>query len=314
MRRYRQRAAGRDVPRSEAQTKRLSSAAFSAAAHHGFAAKPVLYSKLTVLSFAISFLFTWFTSLAQQSHPASSLSDLQLQLSNHVSQEKFASALWGVKIVSLETGKVLFEHNTRKLFSPASNSKLYTVALGLDRLGADYRIKTSLYSAARPNRWGTIKGDLVVYGRGDATINARLHHEDIYAALEPLISALIHRGVKRIAGDIVADESFFHGPPYGSGWAWDDMQYYYGAEISALTINDNTLQVLVNPAAKIGEPCKLMLSPATSLVCLSNQTRTATEKTKCSIAFHLFLKCHVKIHSAGLSYVLPFQVVYLLMH
>src|SRR3954466_4656831 len=91
-----------------------------------------------------------FQDLAGESHAAATLPELQLQLSNHLSHEKFASALWGVKIVSLDTDKVLFEHNARKLFSPASNSKLYTVALGLDRLGPDYRIKTSLYSAAPP--------------------------------------------------------------------------------------------------------------------------------------------------------------------
>lgn len=229
-----------------------------------------------------------FLTYAQEASPtgAARLSPLQLQLSNHIYQEKFASALWGVKIVSLETGKVLFEHNSHKLFSPASNSKLYTVALGLDRLGPDYRIKTSLYAANLPNHWGTIKGDLIVYGRGDPCINARLHSNNIYAALEPLVTAVVNRGVKRITGDIVADESFFYGPPYGSGWAWDDMEYYYGAEISALTINDNTLQVVVNPGGKIGDPCKLIVVPATSFVCLSNQTKTAAEKTKRSIAFH----------------------------
>ena len=83
--------------------------------------------------------------------------------------------MWGVKIVSLDTGVTVFEQNPQKLFSPASNSKLYTVALALDRLGADYRIKTSLYAKAKPNASGTLKGDLIVYGRGDPTINARLH-------------------------------------------------------------------------------------------------------------------------------------------
>src|ERR1035438_242537 len=58
--------------------------------------------------------------------------------------------------------------------------------------------------------------------------------------------ALTNAGVKRIAGDLVGDESYFHGPPLGSGWAWDDLEYYYGAEISALTINDNTLQATMN--------------------------------------------------------------------
>jgi len=236
--------------------------------------------------FVTALLLAALCARAQQSRSIATISELQIQLSNHINQEKFASALWGVKIVSLDSGKVLFEHNPRKLFSPASNSKLYTVGLGLERLGSEYRIKTSLYSAAPPNRWGALKGDLILYGRGDPTINARLHNGDIYAALEPLVNVLTNRGIKRITGDLIADESFFHGPPYGSGWAWDDMEYYYGAEISALTINDNTLQVLVSPAPKVGAPCKLTLTPPTLFVSLRNLTLTATNKAKSTIAFH----------------------------
>ena len=72
----------------------------------------------------------------------------------------------------------------------------------------------------------------------------------------------------------MGDESYFHGPPFGSGWAWDDLEYYYGAEVSALTINDNTLQAMVKPGARIGAPCQLALSPATAWLTLSNRTET----------------------------------------
>src|SRR5205823_5030999 len=91
--------------------------------------------KCTLAAIALAFVFT---GAAQQPPPATSLAELQERLSNHVSQPRFAAAMWGVKVVSLDTGKTLFEHNPQKLFSPASNSKLYTVALALDRLGADY--------------------------------------------------------------------------------------------------------------------------------------------------------------------------------
>src|ERR1051325_5884249 len=149
---------------------------------------------------------------AQEPQPAKTLVELQQQLSNHISQAKFDAAFWGVKVVSFESGKVIFEHNSQKVFSPASNSKLYTVALALDRLGADYRIKTSLYSSARPTASGVLKGDLIVYGRGDPTLNARLHNNNLYAALEPLVAALTNAGVKRIAGDLIGDDSYIHGP------------------------------------------------------------------------------------------------------
>lgn len=226
------------------------------------------------------------SAICQQPKPVQTLSDLQQQLSALISQPKFDPALWGVKVVSLDSGKTVFEHNAQKLFSPASNSKLYTVALALERLGTDYRIKTSLYAAARPNSSGTLQGDLIVFGRGDPTINARLHNNDIFAALQPLVAALTNAGVKNIAGDLIGDDSYFHGPPFGSGWAWDDTESYYGAEISALTINDNTLQVSVKPGAKPSEPCTLTLSPATTYLTLGNRTETVTNSTRRTITFY----------------------------
>jgi D-alanyl-D-alanine carboxypeptidase/D-alanyl-D-alanine-endopeptidase (penicillin-binding protein 4) len=233
------------------------------------------------------------TALAQDPKPPATLAELQQRLTEHISQTKYASALWGVKIASLDSGQTLFEHNPQKLCSPASNCKLYTVALALDRLGADYRIKTSLYAKAKPNKSGALSGDLIVYGRGDPTINARLHSGDIYRALEPLVFALTNAGVKRIAGDLVADESYFRGPPFGSGWMWDDLEYYYGAEISALTINDNTLQALVKPGPRVGAPCSIALSPATTWLTFSNRTETTEKGVKRAIHFYRPLEDNV---------------------
>lgn len=230
--------------------------------------------------------FLQLSAYSQQPSPApSSLEDLQHRISEIIIQPRYQSAMWGVKIISLDTQKTLFENNAEKLFSPASNSKLYTMALALDRLGPDYRIRTSLYARQRPNRWGTIKGDLIVYGRGDPTINAKLHG-DIFQALEPLVAALTNAGVKRISGDLIGDDSCFRGPPFGSGWDWDDLQYYYGAEVSALTINDNTLQLLVKPGERLGAPCRLSFLPATGYLTVSNRTVTAAKGAKRTL--HLY--------------------------
>ena len=234
---------------------------------------------------------------AEQTSPAT-LAELQQRLVEHISQPKYDAALWGVKIISLDSGKTVFERNPQKLCSPASNCKLYTVALALDRLGPDYRIKTSLYARAKPGKSGTLSGDLIVYGRGDPTINARLHGGDICRALEPLVSALTNAGVKRIAGDLVADESYFRGPPFGSGWIWDDLEYYYGAEISALTINDNILQALVTPGPRVGEPCKIALVPDTAWLSFSNRTETVDKGGKRGVHFHRPLDGNV-IYTSG---------------
>src|SRR5215212_749327 len=105
--------------------------------------KWLLYAGLPTLCFALTCL----NLAGQEARASKTLAELQEALQTHVTQPKFNAASWGVKVVSLDTGKTIFEHNSQKLFSPASNSKLYTVALALDRLGADFRIKTSLYTA-----------------------------------------------------------------------------------------------------------------------------------------------------------------------
>ncbi|MBI4663352.1 MAG: D-alanyl-D-alanine carboxypeptidase/D-alanyl-D-alanine-endopeptidase [Verrucomicrobia bacterium] len=214
------------------------------------------------------------------------LSGLRQQLAAHLAQPRFRAAMWGVKAVSLETGKTLFEHNADKLLKPASNAKLYTGALALDRLGPDFRIKTSLYAAAPPDATGAIKGDLIVYGRGDPSFAARFNQGDHLKALEPLAEALAAAGVKSVQGDLVGDESFFRGPPMGLGWTWDDLQHYYGAEVSALTVEDNVLDLVLKPGAKVGEPVQIIVQPATDFVRFVNRTSTAANGTPPSIELY----------------------------
>lgn len=208
------------------------------------------------------------------------MAELKQRLAALVAEPRFEAGLWGVKVISLDTGATLFEHNAHRLFSPASNSKLYTVALGLDRLGADYRIRTSLLAERRPDAAGTLAGDLILYGRGDPTINTRLAKGSIDDALEPLAAALVKAGVRRVTGDLVADVSFIQGPEFGSGWTWDDLEYYYGAEISALTINDNYLRAVVTPGETEGVPARITLSPPTSLIWISNRTETVSKDAR----------------------------------
>ena len=206
--------------------------------------------------------------------PADTLVALQARLTGHLSQPRFAAGVWGVKVVSLDSGRTFFEHNAGKLLKPASNAKLYSGALALDRLGPDYRIKTSLYSTARPNRSGTLVGDLIVFGRGDPSWAARFHDGDNSKVLEPLVQALVNAGVKRIKGDLIGDESFFRGPPLGSGWMWDDLQFYYGAEVSALTVQDNVVDLVLKPGLRVAEPCQVIPSPAARYLTFINRTET----------------------------------------
>jgi len=204
------------------------------------------------------------------------LDRLRADIEAVIGQADFTRAEWGVKVISLATEKVLYAHNPEKYFSPASNAKLFTAALALNNLGPDFKIETSLYSARAPDANGTLDGDLIVYGRGDPDFRAGLHSGDYRAALEPLAAALVKAGVKRINGDLIGDQSYFSGPPYGSGWEWDDFQWYYGAEVSALSINDNSLDLWVKPGPHVGAPARIETGPSTSLITLMNRTTTVS--------------------------------------
>jgi D-alanyl-D-alanine carboxypeptidase/D-alanyl-D-alanine-endopeptidase (penicillin-binding protein 4) len=220
------------------------------------------------------------------SRPLTVLQVLQQHIAAVIAQPRYKAAFWGVKVVSLDTHQVLFQQNADKLFVPASNTKLFTTALALDRLGPDYQIRTSLFAKAKPTSRGTVKGDLVIYGRGDPTFNARMNGGNIYAALEPLASALAQAGVKRISGDLVADESYFRGPPFGSDWSWNDLEYAYAAEVSALTINDNAIELIVKSGDRVGMPAQAGLGLPTSYLAISNFTQTVASKTNSGISFY----------------------------
>lgn len=202
------------------------------------------------------------------------LATLQAALSNQLAQPRFAAAAWGVKVATLESGRTLFAHDAHKLLKPASNAKLYSGALALDRLGPAFRIRTSLYAQARPDKSGTLRGDLLVYGRGDPSFAARFDGVNLTNVLDPLVHALAAAGVRRITGRLVGDESFFRGPPLGSEWTWGDLQRYYGAEASALTVQDNVVDLVFRPGPRPGAPCLIQTLPPTTYLSFDNRTRT----------------------------------------
>ena len=158
--------------------------------------------------------------------------------------------------------------------SPASNSKLYTAALALDQFGGEYRIRTPVLAAATPDRDGRLPGDLIVSGRGDPSWRARPRRSDFWATFEPFVAALKNAGVRHITGDIVADTTFFHSPPYGAGWVAEDLNDGYGAEISALTLEDNYVDLRVRPSTVIGRACEFELMQPLSGLVFHNRTLT----------------------------------------
>ncbi|HEX8843997.1 MAG TPA: D-alanyl-D-alanine carboxypeptidase/D-alanyl-D-alanine-endopeptidase [Pyrinomonadaceae bacterium] len=211
------------------------------------------------------------------------LEELRARITEVLRSPELNAAQMAVKIVSLDSGRTLFEENAAKLLHPASNMKIYTVAAALDRLGPDFRFKTSAYVPSMPDSSGTIRGDLVIYGRGDPSFAASFNNGDYYKAIDDFAARIAASGVKRIEGNIIGDESYFTGGRLGYGWEWDDLQWYYGAEISALTVDDNSLDLFVKPGQDVGAPGIVTTGPITPLVTIVNRTTTAPRGTKRSI-------------------------------
>jgi D-alanyl-D-alanine carboxypeptidase/D-alanyl-D-alanine-endopeptidase (penicillin-binding protein 4) len=233
---------------------------------------------------------------AVQQRPTASttrtLGELQARISEILRRPQLASATIGIKVASLDTGKVLFEQNANKLLSPASNMKLYTVATGLDRLSPDYHFVTSVYASAKPDASGNVSGDLTIYGRGDPSIAARFNG-DYFKGIDDLASRIAAAGVKRVAGDLVGDESYFSGLPYGSGWQWEDLQWGFGAEVSALSVNDNLVNLSIRPGAQIGAPAVVSTDPPNPLLTINNQLTTAARGSKRNLLVHRGLDSNV---------------------
>ena len=234
--------------------------------------------------------FSFAAAVAQQPKPAPSppktLAELQTKISEILAKPELSPAMVGIKVVSLDTGRVLFEDHADKLLRPASNMKLYTVAAALDRLSPDYRFSTSVYASTKPDAAGVVHGDLTIYGRGDPSIAARFNNGDYFKGIDDLASRIVAAGVKRVEGDIVGDESYFIGPKLGSGWNWEDLTWYYGAEVTPLTANDNALDLFVKPGIAVGQPALITTGPPDPLLKIVNNVTTSAKGVRREISIH----------------------------
>jgi D-alanyl-D-alanine carboxypeptidase/D-alanyl-D-alanine-endopeptidase (penicillin-binding protein 4) len=214
------------------------------------------------------------------------LSELQARIEQIVRQPALEPGFFAVKIVSLDTGTVIYEQNANKFVRPASNMKLYTVAAAFDRLTPDYRFITSVYAKEKLDD-GKIKGDLIIYGRGDPSIAARFNNGDYFLGINNLAERIVAAGVKRVKGDLVGDESYFNGDSFGSGWEWEDLQWSFGAPVSALSVNDNAIDLTIKPADKVGAPVVITTGPpATSFMTIANRATTTARGAKSDLEVH----------------------------
>jgi len=185
----------------------------------------------------------------------------------------------GVKVMSLRTGKTIYERNADKYFMPASNMKSYSVAAAIDQLSPNFRFVTSVYANAKPDSSGTVRGNLIIYGRGDPSISTNFNDGDYYKGIDALADKIAQAGVKRIDGSLIGDETYFNSKAIPFGWEWDDLQWYYGAEVSSLSVNNNSVDLKISPSS-VGSPASVSILPANRQFRIINKTQTVRRGIK----------------------------------
>jgi D-alanyl-D-alanine carboxypeptidase/D-alanyl-D-alanine-endopeptidase (penicillin-binding protein 4) len=177
----------------------------------------------------------------------------------------------GLFAVDTRNGDILYSRNVDDDFTPASNAKLVTGSAALARLGDDFRLHTTLFATA-PVQKGVIDGDLVLRGGGDPLLSA--------GDLDAAAAALSAAGVHDIRGGIVTDASYFDSLSYSPGWAWDDLAFDYGAPVSALSLEDNAVQLTIYAANYPGTPASVVSTPASSAYTVRSSVTTGLAGSK----------------------------------
>jgi D-alanyl-D-alanine carboxypeptidase/D-alanyl-D-alanine-endopeptidase (penicillin-binding protein 4) len=191
------------------------------------------------------------------------------------------TAFWGIQVVELATGKTAYQLNQDHYFTPASNTKLFSTALALNRLGVDFTFQTRVIAEAGPDAEGRIAGPLRLIGGGDPNLSARAIPYRVgpmtgnpLAAIEELADQIAGRGVKRVDGGIVGDDSWYVWEPYAIGWSVDDPESDDGAPVSALTLNDNVQTLNIRPGAVVGDIAALAFTPPIEFYRIDTRVRT----------------------------------------
>lgn len=181
----------------------------------------------------------------------------------------------GIIIENPSNGKILYQNNQNRLFTPASNMKLFTAYSALKILGPKFIFQTAIYADTSHLVNGTLQGNVYLQFTGDPSLT--------HQQLDLLIAALSKAGVQRINGQFIIVNQSLDDMGYGPGWMLDDANYCDGEAINGMVIDHNCFSVLISPSEKINEPALIQTKNTILPLKIINQITTADPNTACSM-------------------------------
>jgi D-alanyl-D-alanine carboxypeptidase/D-alanyl-D-alanine-endopeptidase (penicillin-binding protein 4) len=214
--------------------------------------------------------------------PALEAQSLAKRLDARLDAPPFDRQLWGLAVVD-DQGRLLHGRNERRLFIPASNTKIVVAAVASALLPPDWTVSTGVY-AGGPVANGVVEGDLVLYGRGDPAMDKRCFatdttaagvcDTDAFARLRELADTLRARGIREVHGDLVGDGSYFEPLTVHPDWEGFDLNWWYAAPVSGLGFNDNSVDFTWGPGPDTGAPAVISMTPDLGDIAFENRTVT----------------------------------------
>lgn len=184
----------------------------------------------------------------------------------------------GVHVYDIASGRSVYEYNADRQGIVASNTKLFTSAAALDRLGPGHFFETEVLIAGRV-AGGALTGDLAVVGGGDPNISGRHHQGDALAIFRGWAAELKQRGIRRIEGDLVMVDGLFEGPHVHPDWPRDQLAKWYEAPVAALSFSDSCALVKIWPNGRSGTRAQVDVLPRVQFFDVEN-TATTTSSSK----------------------------------
>lgn len=170
-------------------------------------------------------------------------------------------------------GQVVFNVDGARKMVPASITKLVTAAAILHTFKPDHQFKTHILHDGQIAD-GVLNGNLYLRGGGDPAF--------VSEKMWMLVNDFLRSGIKKVNGNIVADETFFDDEKFDQGRESERNDRAYDAPLSGLSFNWNSTTIYVRPAESKGEKAHVFIDPENDYVVLTNKVTTSDRGTDLS--------------------------------